>query len=189
MFMAHLPAGYLVTRGLLRTWDWEPSAKARLMFLGLTASIAPDFDLLYHYTIDERAHSHHTYWTHTPAFWCLLTLVLWIFAAVCQSKLGRYGAWVIGAGALVHLVLDTVTGAIRWFHPFDAATYPLAVVPRHFESFWYLNYVVHWTFLVELTLVGAALWTLKRESQPDFFFRLRRPRRPRRKPPRIRGPL
>ena len=69
MFIAHLPAGYLLTRFVVvkRGMAHIPSFQYRtFMALGLIGSLLPDVDMLYFYLIDNRQHLHHGYWTHIP---------------------------------------------------------------------------------------------------------------------------
>ena len=104
MFIGHLPAGYLATTAVL----------------GRAASVLPDLDLLYFYFVSDRRQVHHAYLPHLPLA-CLAAmgaaaLVLWIVRA-------RPTAWlalgVFGLNVMLHLVLDTSAGGIRWLWPFS----------------------------------------------------------------------
>lgn len=157
MFIAHLPAGYLATRSLLRRHALAEPLRRRLLALGMAASVAPDLDLLSFYFVDQRRQVHHAYLPHLPLFW------LAVFAAaalVLRLRGARRGTWlattVVAANLLLHLVLDTVAGGIRWLWPFSRAEFVLAhVQPRHEP--WVLNFVLHWTFALELVILAAAL--------------------------------
>jgi len=143
MFIGHLPASYLVTRTLRK------EASAALLLWGAAGSLFPDLDLIYFYLVDERAHVHHSYWTHVPFYWvCLLPL----FA------LSRYTTmfWV---NVMVHLMLDTVAGGVRWLAPLVPAEWVLFPVPARYD-WWVANFLLHWTFGLELVVVGGAflLW-------------------------------
>ena len=127
------------------------------MALGLVASVLPDFDLAWFLTVDRRQHVHHAYLTHKPAAW----LVAFAVAAVAMWMLrARRTAWlalgVLSANVMLHLVLDTAAGGIRWMWPASEAELSLAHVSARHEP-WWLNFVLHWTFALELALSAAAL--------------------------------
>jgi len=65
---------------------------------------------------------------------------------------------VVSLNAAIHLILDTIAGGIRWLWPFSEGEFTLVSVPARFSP-WYLNYVFHWTFALELILVGLAAFT------------------------------
>jgi inner membrane protein len=142
MLVAHAPAGYLLTQlGGDRT--------RRYVALGLAGSIFPDVDLLWFYFVDHRAHMHHSYWTHIPFYWG----VLWI---ACELMALGWPARVFLANVMLHLVLDTIAGGIEWAFPLTTHRYVWTHVPPG-HGFWLWNFVLHWTFLLELPIVAAAL--------------------------------
>ena len=58
-----------------------------------------------------------------------------------------------------HMLLDSVTSGIKWLYPFDDryfGLWRLWLVPAGYD-WWVLNYVLHWTFIYELSLVAASL--------------------------------
>jgi inner membrane protein len=155
MFIAHFPAGYLLTRRIV------PHRSPRLLALGLTASVLPDLDLVRFYAIDQRRVLHHAYWTHQPLWWALLAL-LWFAAA----RLLRSHAWVLPGVVLfgnvfAHLVLDTVVGHIPWLAPFSEGSFALVSVPAG-HAWWVSNFLLHWTFLLEIAITAWAAWEILR---------------------------
>jgi hypothetical protein len=155
MFIGHLPVGYLLTRMMRAGASIPKSAGRRFMSAGLICSVLPDIDLIYFYLIDHRQHLHHGYWTHLPVFWLIVLILLWEWIALSGRK-GllpwlRLGA----ANILVHLLLDTIVGKIRWLHPFSGRDYFFFDVPSVYDWF-VLNFVLHWSFLLEVSLCGAA---------------------------------
>ena len=136
MFIAHLPAGYLLSQG-------HPSLRRHATPL-MVCAILPDSDLIWFYLINSSA-THHTLLPHRPILWftaCILRLVLrWIGA--------------IGLGALLHLSLDTVAGQIAWGWPLWNNAQPLVVVPAT-PGWWVMSFLTHWTFLIEFTICAAA---------------------------------
>ena len=164
MFVAHLAAGYLSTvacQRLLPKQNLGPSAKTVLL-IGLLASVLPDFDLLYFYFIDQRQSTHHSYWTHFPSLWLLLGL-----AAV--AILWRRREWlpllcIVEVNLLLHLALDSIVGGIAWLGPWFMQYSVLVHVPAH-HDWWVLNFLLHWSFGLELVLIASALGLAYRRYQ------------------------
>ncbi|UOA28420.1 metal-dependent hydrolase [Pseudosulfitobacter sp. DSM 107133] len=145
MFVAHLPAGYLAVRCL------RPDASRRVMIAVLAGSILPDIDLLWFYLVDARQHHHHAYLTHKPLLWALIAMLGW----------WRGSAAVLGvaAGAILHLILDSIAGQITWGWPVTDWAAPLVVVPAT-RDWWVASFLLHWTFAVEIVIcaLAAAVW-------------------------------
>jgi inner membrane protein len=160
MFIGHVPAGYLASTFLLDRARVPPADRRRMLLIGLATSVLPDIDLLYFYLIDHRRHVHHTYLPHLPAFW-LVVFAIWAAALLLRrtSRVGWLALGVTSLNVLLHVVLDTLAGGIEWAWPFSRTAFVLASVPRHYEP-WYLNFVLHWTFLLEIALAAAALVVL-----------------------------
>jgi inner membrane protein len=161
MFVAHLPAGYLITSHL------EPSASRRLLALGLAASVLPDVDLVRFYLVDHGRVPHHAYFTHVPLFWAVLAVPWFIVAFGQRSRDALIGGVVFFANVFGHLALDTVAGGIRWLAPFSDRSFALVTVPARY-GWWVTSFALHWTILVELAIVAAAAWAfLGRRGEPQ----------------------
>lgn len=164
MFIAHLPAGWVATAALLRGHDVGPSARRRLFALGLLASVLPDFDLAWFYWVDDQQHVHHAYVTHKPAAWLLalaaVAMALWIRRA---SRTAWLALSVFGANVMLHLVLDTTAGGIRWLWPATETEFAIAQPTARYEP-WYMNFVLHWTFALEMMIVAAGVVTFARRG-------------------------
>ncbi len=141
MFIGHLPGGYLAARALWR------NGQTTLIFATLIGSVLPDIDMLWFYLIDHGSTHHHSYLTHRPAIWAALTL----FGLAIRRPM----IIALGLGALVHMCLDSIVGAIAWGWPFTNANAPLIKVPATHEN-WALSFLFHWTFLVEIVLLVTA---------------------------------
>lgn len=157
MFIAHLPAGYLATRLIL---DREPVPAPpcrRLLALGMIAGVLPDLDLLWFYFVSDRRQVHHAYLPHLPLTWIALfaaaALVLWIRRA---SRTAWLAMLIFSANILLHQVLDTTAGGIRWLWPFSNAEFAMSHVRARYDP-WYLNFVLHWTFILEVAILAAAI--------------------------------
>lgn len=158
MFIAHLPAGYLATRSILARQPAPPLFRRRLLALGMAASVLPDLDLLWFYFVDHRRHVHHAYLPHLPLPWMALfaaaALLMWMARA---SRTAWLAMLVLAANIMLHLVLDTTAGGIRWLWPFSNAEFAMSHVQARHQA-WYLNFVLHWTFALEVAILSAALW-------------------------------
>lgn len=157
MFIGHLPAGYLVSHVLIKVIKIKPGSKSyrRLIWTGLIASVIPDFDLLYFYLIDNRQTLHHHYFTHAPYFWVCFFIFTILIAAMSRSRIMYAGSLFILANTIMHLVLNTIVGKIRWGWPFFREDTVLFTVPAVYD-WWVWNFVLHWTFLFEVAVVLLA---------------------------------
>lgn len=155
MLIAHLPAGYLLARRIAPRLAAAPADARRLMAVGLAASVLPDIDLVYFYLIDGRQTLHHDYWTHIPAFWLAAMLaaagLLWLARVTVPWR--EFLVFLVVV--FLHLALDTPTGGIAWGWPVSLHPFLLVEIPARFD-WWVWSFVLHWTFLAELGIVGWA---------------------------------
>lgn len=160
MLIAHVPAGYLFTRYILSRSAVSLANRRALFLLGLSASVLPDIDMLYFYLIDMRQHHHHTYWTHLPIFWIAVFVPLALIFKRWPKI--RLAVIVAGLNIALHLMLDSIVGDIWWLSPFVDRPYALFTVPAA-HGHWVLNFVLHWSFVLELLIVGIAaiIWSRK----------------------------
>ncbi|MEM9318176.1 MAG: metal-dependent hydrolase [Pseudomonadota bacterium] len=153
MITAHLPAGYVLSRGFV----WSGAA----LVAALLGSIWPDLDLIWFYLIDDRAFHHHRYWVHAPAFALAISAGIWLF---CRATAPKWAPVIIafGAGWCLHIALDGIAGGVMWHWPISDAFYVLVDVPARFDR-WMLSFLVHWTMLLEASIwvVAAFLWWRK----------------------------
>ena len=145
MFIAHLPAGYVLSSFLQRK-----SARFAL----LAGSIAPDIDLIYFYTFGQRAVVHHAYATHMPWFWIICCLCGIILARLCKKNMDTLFLAFFG-GTMLHLFLDSFTGGIHWLAPLSDTELIFFTVPS-VHSHWTLNFILHWTFWLEIIIILIA---------------------------------
>lgn len=160
MFIAHLPAGLLLTQVLIKGASSTELSKSQyvfLLFAGLTGSILPDFDLLYYLLIDNQQHWHHDYWTHMPYYWTCLFLFALVYCKMIQANRLVFSALLIlYLNVILHLVLDTLVGGIYWLYPMNDTYLSLVEIRPRFD-WWVLNFVLHWTFALELTIIILAV--------------------------------
>lgn len=157
MFFAHAPAGYIGARLLWPRLGLPDRLRRAFLWSGIVGSVAPDFDLAYFHWVDQRAHSHHGYVTHYPILWLSLLAAAWLWKRRAPIAPGPALALIFSLNGFIHMVLDSVVGGIRWLAPWSDHSYRLAVVPSLHHP-WWLNFALHWSFLLELALVGWALY-------------------------------
>lgn len=157
MFIAHLPAGYLLTRAIQRRFG-----ESRYLWIGLMASIFPDIDLLYFYFVDHRQTLHHEYWTHLPLFWATAWIATLIILLFLKNTRVLLPIGIFFTNIFLHLALDTFTGGISWLAPFLQTKIFLVHVPHRYPS-WVLSFLLNWTFLIEIAIVVWAMVVLRKE--------------------------
>lgn len=163
MFIAHLPAGFLLSRYLLRKERTEPHY-IKFLLIGLLFSIAPDFDLAYFHLIDNRQHPHHSYWSHIPFYWITFYAVLFV---PCYTWLGKKGIrllTVVLICGLLHMSLDSVASGIKWLYPLETGYHGIWRIPA-IHDWWVANYLFHWTFLIELVITVTAVVVFYRDRE------------------------
>jgi hypothetical protein len=167
MIIGHLPAGFILSTLLLPRFQMAGVACTRFLLTGMLGSIAPDFDMVYFYLVDHRRHHHHAYFTHFPLAWASLLLVstLWLLSE--RQKRGATLAFIFSLNGLAHLALDSIAGDIWWFAPFINKRFSLFTVPALYKP-WWLNFFLHWSFALELVLVGFAVYLWRRTLQRGF---------------------
>ncbi len=157
MFIAHLPAGYMLTKVIQeKTGNYSRS----LFAAGLVASVFPDIDLLYFYLIDKRQNIHHHYITHLPLAWLLLAMGAWGCAYVTGRKNLNIYIGVILANIMLHMALDSIAAGIYWLYPLSDIELNLVKVPALY-GWWVCNFIFHWTFSLEILIIIAALTVWK----------------------------
>lgn len=161
MFIAHLPSGYLLARYLYKRI--QPSNISKKMFYSavLIGAVFPDFDLFYFYLIDNRAVHHHKYFMHWFSFWIPIfwVAITWLKISQFKSKCATILSLFSGA-VLMHICLDTFVGDVWLFMPFIDKPYVFFEVNPRYQP-WWLNFVFHWSFGVELVICLYALYQFK----------------------------
>ncbi len=159
MIIGHLPAGYVY--GYLLS---NKIGAKYILLACIFGAMAPDFDMLYFYFIDNRQTHHHKYWSHYPIVWLTLGAIFCsIHHFLSNNKYTLFGMCFVG-GTILHLMLDSIVGDIWWLAPFVNRSYALFTVSAVYKP-WWLNFVVHWSFAFEITVSLVAVWLLKKESR------------------------
>ena len=166
MIIAHLPAGYIVSRLTLgRFRRFGVSTKA-FFSAGMFGSVAPDLDMFYFYGIDQRQHHHHSYITHFPSVWLGLLLLTLLWLSLAKDKSRAVLASIFALTGVFHILFDMMAGSIRWLAPFSDQSFSVFTVPALYQS-WWLNFILHRSFGIELVLLALAvyLWRFKPLTQ------------------------
>lgn len=155
MFIAHAPSGYLLAAALSKRAQAFHASTMVTVLAAVAGGLAPDLDLFYFYLLDGRQTPHHKYMSHWPFTWLLVlgVSVMWSYASRARSA---FLLAVFSLGCILHVFLDSIVGGIWWFAPFLDRRYVLVVIPAVYTP-WWLNFILHWSFALELGICLAAL--------------------------------
>ncbi len=163
MFIAHLPSGYILSVTVLERIRTAPATAFAVVLAGMLGALAPDLDLLYFYLVDHRQTLHHKYISHWPLAWIALLAVAIVWRSLATRSTTALLFLVFCLGAVLHVVLDSFVGDVWWFAPFVDQPYAFFTVPARFKP-WWLNFIFHWSFAVELLICVWALLIYRRRS-------------------------
>ena len=149
MIIAHLPAGYLLTR-----LSWLRGR--RLVPWVMVGSVCPDLDMFWFHLVDQGHTHHHNYLTHRPATWGALIVLACAFPkGWLRTVLNG-----IGIGGVLHVMLDSVSGRIDWAWPIGRFPVTLIEVAPRFD-WWVWSFLTSTTFAIECLIIcvaGAVFW-------------------------------
>ncbi len=179
MFIAHIPSGYVLSSILIERVRNLPAAPAAVITSGMVGALAPDFDMAYFYLVDHHQTHHHKYFTHWPIVWLILLGASAVWLRLSQGSKAPFLWLVFCSGCMLHLVLDSLVGDIWWLAPFNDRPFAMFAVPAVFDP-WWLNFILHWSFAVELAICIWALLVYRRRlsyhstttSRDDLLFRV-----------------
>ncbi|MFZ2450585.1 MAG: metal-dependent hydrolase [Methylovulum miyakonense] len=156
MIIGHAPSGYIMA-SLLRGKFSARGISAQLSIVGVAGALAPDLDMLYFHLADHRQHHHHTYPSHFPIVWLSLLIASSAYLRLNKTSKTAALAFMFCLGGSLHIVLDSIVGDIWWFAPFLDRSFTLFTVPALYQP-WWLNFILHWSFALELALWVWALF-------------------------------
>jgi inner membrane protein len=167
MIIAHLPAGYITSKMLYSRFQSRGCSLKLFFWSGIFGSIAPDLDMAYFYLIDKRQHHHHTYWIHFPVVWfsMLIFSVIWLYSGRFVNRAAL--SFIFSLNGIIHMLLDSVVGDICWSAPFSDKPFSLFTVPALYNP-WWLNFLLHWSFYLELAIIVLALCLWYRTSNSSL---------------------
>ena len=153
MFIAHLPSGYIFAKAILARYKFEKISIKTVIVTMILGAVFPDIDLVYFFLIDHQQVHHHRYFLHWPIFWIVLWLILFASLKLKQCKLFHtrqsFLALLFCSAAILHVILNTLAGDIWWFAPFIDQPYALFKIKAQYSP-WWLNFIFHWSFWVEI---------------------------------------
>lgn len=164
MFIAHAPSGYLLATQFVDRARTLPVRASVAVAAGVIGALAPDFDMLWFYLVDARQTHHHKYISHWPVLWLSLLLLALLWRHTRPLGAGAAVLGIFSAGGLLHMVLDSVVGDIWWFAPFIDRPFALFTVPA-LHTPWWLNFLLHWSFALELAICVGAVITFRRRQR------------------------
>lgn len=106
---------------------------------------------------------HHDFLFHWPLFWSALALVLWLPARIAGWRTAQRCIGVGLVSLLLHMVLDSIAGHVKWLAPFSDRAVNLVEIPASYD-WWVWSFTHHWLFVVELAIVLCAAITFRRRA-------------------------
>ncbi|SDS57758.1 inner membrane protein [Halopseudomonas sabulinigri] len=163
MLIAHLPSGYILSSYLIERVRTLPVSAVWVIAAGMLGAVAPDFDMLYFLFVDHGQTHHHRYMTHWPSLWLGLIALSLGWRWLARRSAVAWLLLVFSLGGMLHVLLDTLAGDIWWFAPLVDQRYALVKVTARYQP-WWLNFIMHWVFLVELAICAWAFWRFRRRA-------------------------
>ena len=168
MIIGHAPSGYITAKLLLRNFTGRGVSPKWFLIAGVIGALAPDLDMIYFHLVDHRQHHHHTYFPHFPILWLCLLMLTFAWLRINRASKAAALAFVFCLGGFIHMILDSVVGDIGWFSPFIDRPFSMFTVPALYKP-WWLNFILHWSFGLELSLwIWAFLIYRKRSTYTPF---------------------
>lgn len=131
MLIAHGPIATLLSVCVVKNEfkKFKTVEKVLFMLLTLLLGILPDFDIFYLVSRGKSPFMHHHLITHTPIFWILLGLILYLLITIFNfpksRKLKKVFILTFLISSLSHLFFDLFTGHIMLFYPFSKNFYTI----------------------------------------------------------------
>lgn len=158
MFIAHLPSGYILAKLLEKKFRHNLLSKKVFFIVMMIGAVFPDIDLFYFYLFDNRSVHHHKYFLHWFSFWIPIFLISYFcFKRSVYASQFALMTMLFSGAALLHICLDTFVGDVWLFAPFIDRAYVFFEVTSRYQP-WWLNFILHWSFVVELLICFIAMW-------------------------------
>lgn len=131
MLIAHGPIATLTSAFVVKDEFKKLKIVEKVLFILFTLllGILPDFDIFYLVARGQSALMHHHLITHTPIFWILLGLILYLLMKIFHfpksKRLKRMFFLTFLISSLSHLFFDLFTGHIMLFYPFSKHFYTI----------------------------------------------------------------
>lgn len=152
MIIGHLPAGYFITRYLIKRQ--KLALNKWWLGLGLLAAIVPDLDYAYWLIINDQADTHRGYITTYPIIYFgffLISLSIYLFY---KRQWLKNAIIIIYVNIFVHFLLDTPFYGVKWLLPFYNQEIGIYDVGSYSggSGIQVENYFTHWYWYLEIVL-------------------------------------
>ena len=154
MLTGHLPAGYFLSRALIK--KYKIPLTPFWLGLGLVAAVAPDFDHAFNLLFQANITDHRSLLSHIPATYFALLLAGYVIYRFWPRTWLKWGMIILLPNALLHLILDTIFIGIKWLWPFYDGLIGIYNV-GYSGGFLVADYFQHWYWYLEIFLWLAAI--------------------------------
>ena len=169
MYFNHSLAGAVTIKPIIDRYEslFTEKEKTVLWFAGITASVLPDFDLVY--AILRNLENHRSFVTHGFFLYFLMFLFLYILSffqkkEVFGRKFFKVLSLVFITGILTHFLLDFIVGGLVLFAPFSYKVYGFEMALRKLYSNWLLAYLKSEYMILEFVVSIVFFLVIKRKE-------------------------
>lgn len=166
MYLTHSLAGALTVKPIIDRVEKDLSEKEKvvLWFVGITASVLPDFDLIY--VLLSGLDNHRYFVTHGIGLYLFMFLITYLLRFVQEKKeFGRKFFKVLSlvliTGALTHLFIDTLVGGIALLSPFSYRIFGFDMSIRKEGVNWLLEYIRSKYMFLEFFIASIFFYVLR----------------------------
>jgi len=176
MYFTHSLAGAIAVKPIIEKVEknFTEKEKVVLWFIGITASVLPDFDLLYMFL--SKSESHRYFATHGIALYLIIFVVTYLLRFIQEKKeFGRrffkVAPFIFLAGVLTHFVLDALVGGIAFFSPFSHRIIGFDMNIRKEGVNWLSEYLKSKYMYLEFLITSIFLYVFKEKKSivPRIF--------------------
>lgn len=169
MIVGHLPAGYFLTRYLIKRQ--KLTLNKFWLGLGLIAAIFPDFDYAYWILSNDQSESHRGYITTYPIIYLGIFLIFLLIYLIKKNIWLKNFIIIVFANIFLHFLLDTPFFGVKWFYPlcnqylgfYDIGGY------ANGGGIQVQNYFTNWYWYLEIALWLVALIAIIISSKRKEF--------------------
>lgn len=175
MYFTHSLAGALTSKLFIDKVDKDLTEKeVKILWIaGITASVLPDFDLLYAIPFHNL---HHRYFiSHSIFVYLVLAFLIFVFSRFLdKKKYGRkfhkYLSLVFLLGVVSHIFFDFFIGGVVLFAPFSYKLVGFILEAKGKAPEWLLYYLHSYYMIVEFFL--SAIFLLLMKSKKYLFAKM-----------------
>jgi hypothetical protein len=166
MYFTHSLAGALTIKTIIDKVEKDLSEKEKvvLWFVGITASVLPDFDLIY--VVLSGVKNHRYFITHGVTLYLLMFLIIYLLRHVQEKKeFGRKFFKILSlvfiTGVFTHLFIDILLGGIALLSPFSLKIFGFEMYLRKEGVNWLNEYIRSKYMFLELFIASVFFYTLR----------------------------